>query len=643
MDRVDAILQALAGVLGRGWGVGSAAPIGLGTSEGHERRALVHEEQPIFTQWTIYRGVVIWSTTRRGDTAWHYEVDDGHGWIATGSAATLPRMIRSMWSDLWEATADPVDLVCRMLTDIVSRGHEGTWQTRMGPPQQSMGIVRWGFQDAVGQPALWLSVGHAPLQIIVDPAVTGGTEGWPAVECRGRWRRVRRHLPPAALARWLVAVAVATARATFETGDLVLAAAGDEHHHAAPRLPTEVEALLSAAGTLVDDWPERLDDYIASEGAPSARSRRRRARQRAELRLALPGDGLDECGQVPPLYADEVPVGRLEIPVALLGALWCAGLSLRAIADITTGRDTSRNTINQRIRAMRHGADGWDRSTTGQSLLEQAGLVWMLDEPDRQEDEQDDADLVVRVRRREPVLSDVLDAPPVDEQDDASGSRLVVRVRRRDPLAGVPFAAALSPEARRFAEMVAAAAPAPVMLGDVMEQLGIDRPKAVGGLIAEIAAAAGEHGDPVRQRNFDGERGYMWRPVDDPCHRRDDSRSLHDVRWRISTLIIEAMERDPVLRALDAPGLSWGWVTWGRAAPPVVLERLGGQWIELVVDPPLAETNSAHFHPPVTGRKTPYVRHGDWWEAVEGTGDSLAHAMADVAIERARAALGVTR
>lgn len=385
--RLRAVLDALARHQGRGWTVreDDAVPaLGLGRSDGFRRVAAFCERHPpMGPRSVIRRGVVVW---RQAETysnwysdgehtviRWKWEVDDGDGWIADGEASSLPKAVAQLWPDVWKATAEPSDLIAARLRQ------DGP--DEMGEPKVSAGRLTWGLTLADGTPAdAWLVPHLHPIQIIVDPdGHAADSEGWPAVLHGQRKRLVRAALPPAELAARLAAIALDLAEKGLESSETpaLRAATRPAYFLSAPEVPPRVAAAASTIGAMVDDWKARLREAFAGETERRFKSREKRIAERAELGLHLPGSDFDEYGRERSRWSGQ-PKGsaRLAVPVDLLGALWALGLTLRELSVVTTGRPSSRNTINERLRELRDGADGWTKKTTGAQLVRQHDLGW---------------------------------------------------------------------------------------------------------------------------------------------------------------------------------------------------------------------------------------------------------------------------
>lgn len=393
MVRLRRVMAALADAMGEGWAVADETDpttyhpypaIGVGESDGYRRLAVVRDPK---LGWyhrgsPVRRALEVWS--QGGD--WRWTVDDGEGCLRVGQASALLRAVEAAWAALWAATVDPVDLVAELLR----REQAQAWREQlaeMGEPiiERRLGIVRWGFKTADGDRAPWLDRDGWCITIVADP---GGPEdeGWPLVRHGRRERHLRELVPTAERAARLAALAVKYATRTIDSGwnrsegqvpAFLAAGPWVARPVTPPPLPVKVGEACGALGSIVDDWQDRLRAALGEETRRVWEARKVRVDARADRRLALPGDGLDPYGRELSYGGQPVGNARLGVPVEVVGALWALGLPLRWISAVTTGRDTSRNTINRWIKQMKGAPPpGWTARSTAGALIDDLDLAW---------------------------------------------------------------------------------------------------------------------------------------------------------------------------------------------------------------------------------------------------------------------------
>lgn len=536
MERLRRAMKALAREMGDGWAVVEGEPypaIGVGESSGYRRIALIHEEPP---HPPTRRGLEIWS--QGGD--WRWVVDDGHGLLHTAQGSSLPRVMEAAWERLWAMAVDPLTLVVELLRNEASE----PWSP--GTPRVMGRRVWWG-----------------QIEILVRPMGGAGDEGWPLVRHGAHARHLRQACYPAELAARLAGLAI---RYAMRLSDAEEATRGPAGFGAAgvycsvpveaPPLPAAVSDACGVIGAIVDDWRSRLRTALAAESQRVWEARRRRIDQRAPAVFALPGENLDPFGRE--LDHARRPVGnaRLEVPVEVVAALWALGLPLRWISEVTTGRDTSRNTVHRWIQQLEAAPPGWTGRRVGAALIDEQDLGWArswhqlaLDPPpsavaerpvpaagDHRGTPSDEAPRIIRVRRRVaesdrptptvvPEGTPPADVRPTPAAGDSDGTRsepappaadgepldLHARVAAIDARwRFVAFVNAVPALSQRFIELVRTRGI--VSLTEVMEALDIDVPKRLGGVTGPLGRWAPVHGIdvPYKATSIDGERAWQW-------------------------------------------------------------------------------------------------------------------------------------
>lgn len=410
MQRLGLAMAAFARAMGDGWVVVEGEPypvLGVGESDGYRRVALIHEilgsrgvELPhrrgpdIAVEHqarrpTLRRGLEVWSQGGH----WRWLVDDGKGLLRTAQGASLQRALEVAWSVLWEMTVDPLELV----VELLSREAGEPWH--LGTPHVGSGRVWWGTIDIIVTPTDSLVADH---------------ENWPLVRHERLVRHVRERCYPGELAARLAGLALGFARRNRAPGlhDDSRSAPGPGRAVKAPfsaagsycavpisppPLPAEVCELSGVIGSMVDDWRSRLRSALGDESQRVWEERKGLIDERAPLVIALPGEGLDEFGRE---LRDGRPSGnaRLEVPVEVVAALWALGLPLRAISEVTTGRDTSRNTVHRWVKGIRSAHREWTR------WVEAGELVDLLDLGSATAPCHPTGQVVQRVSRRRAVL-----------------------------------------------------------------------------------------------------------------------------------------------------------------------------------------------------------------------------------------------
>lgn len=365
MQRVRRALGALADALGAEWRVAEGEPypaLGLGESDGYRRLALIREGPP-------RQGLEVWS--QGGD--WRWLVDGGAGLLRGTSDASLLFALEAAWHALWSATVDPFALIAELLRSLPGQSADVRRRlAELGAPQvsTSTGCVLWG--------ASTLERG-GPITIVLDATRLDATtaqrlgviDDWPLVRHGTAVRHVRQACSPAELAARLAGLAVAYASRGLAGGVPVFPAAGSycALPVKAPPLPSTVSEACGCVGALVDDWRSRLRAVLAEESQRGWAARWSRINQRAKAVITLPSS--DEADD------DEGGGGlRLDVPVDVVAALWALGLSLRTISAITTGRDTSRTTLQRWIKDMRSATRVWSWWGVAADVIDHLELGW---------------------------------------------------------------------------------------------------------------------------------------------------------------------------------------------------------------------------------------------------------------------------
>lgn len=377
--RVVAACGVMAKAIGWVCSTGTAAPV-LGRGEG-EPIATVHPHPQ--ADGVFDRGLVVW-----GESEVLWAIDDGAGGISSGAVAGPAQLGPAVWPAVWALARDPVELVEAMLIaegERIDRRLDRSLLQVMGAPVRGSYAVEWG----VAEVRQWDREG---IRIEVVPA-----NGWPFVQCGNRKRFVRDSLSPLALARRLAGLAVDFVHRSIQTWPKLAEAFAPASRFvevsrgwSVPDVPPDVATAATGRGGLVEDWQTELRRWLASEGADARASRLQRVDERRGALVFVPGKGIDDFGRPTRWSGEAMGPDRLPVPATVIGALWALGLSVRPIAEVTTGSAAAKSSVGRRLAVVQGGADGWD-ATTGGQLVERMGVQWAL------------AEVVQRQTRRRPT------------------------------------------------------------------------------------------------------------------------------------------------------------------------------------------------------------------------------------------------
>lgn len=489
-DKLRAIAHTIASTLNgehatawRTYAPERAAPVELGCGVTRSGWRVIREDQGRHRGLAFGRRELAYG----GQRLW-WVVDDGHGIVEARDASKGPTsLVREMWPYVNELLTDPVVALREALDRRGLAEH-------LGEPRQTGG--GWKMGDRV-----WF---------IIDPdPVTG--ERWPYVEVESaldrRVYRLRRRGTVRQLAAALAAVGhqIATHR---KPGPLFGLATS--YPNAAP--PAEVMAVITGRAAPVADWASRLRSTVLNvESAGDLRRRRATAAKRADVVLTLPK--LD-------------PTDRIAVPSAVIGALWGLGLGVRLIADVTTGAQSAKSSINRRLKHLR---DGWPdvgpswrpEPNNGEQLtadaLARRLAEWAVDPqpeltgqtvPPAQPGQQSGTPKI-RVRRRvsesEPAESDSEHPTPsrrVPSGSPASPAGTVADQKVEDFVANLPrrMQTFLTTLARRGS----------ISLDDCMKALDLPSARALGGITGSIRRWAPVRAVPIPFEKRGGSEYFVW-------------------------------------------------------------------------------------------------------------------------------------
>lgn len=373
--RLMRVASALAGALGPTWKVAEGDG---GPSLGWGRRALVTIYEDPYQHGMVRgaRGLVVYERSY-GGLAW--VVDDGQGTIREAEFGAVGKLAPAVWPVLWGAACHPGEVIAELLLEAgqrIDRQMKRTVESVMGEPVQRAGYVLWGYG------AEWPT---EPIRVEWSPTSPVATmpdgSRWPCVAAGVRRRHIRGHLPPLALARRLASVTIDYVTAALRSSSFTAefgAASSDGPYYKIPALPEAVINAAATTSTMVDDWQAAVRRELRDETDAKRAARLKRSSKRRAMALHTPGDDLDELGRERNGWSGEPTSERLPVPVHVVGALWVLGFAVRQIAEMTTGEAGAKSSVNRRLGEVRGGADGWV-STTGEALIDRAGLRWAVE------------------------------------------------------------------------------------------------------------------------------------------------------------------------------------------------------------------------------------------------------------------------